>query len=757
MLRFFEKYQRGFFIFVTVMVVASFAFFGVFDAVVSNDRSEEDVKIGEYSDGSPLMRSDVLRLSRFIATDRGDLMAKGHGIPNLCNDGVIRNDLLKTGISDLYVVDYFDSLKGDFSQRLERAKRYRGYENPEAPFISARSVWDRFMPSISSELDALKTDGEVSASTFSRLSHLYQEQALCPPEFVRRVLMYFAHQASWIKSDPYLPQTDLSLFGFHSLSDWFGANFVDLSAQFILNAAKEAQIKGYSVTKEEARADLLKNFHASMKKLAEMKLPATETFANHLRSLGFDENSAAEIWRNVLLFRRYFHTVGQTTFIDQMPYRDFASFSREVSLVQKYEWPSALHLKTGEDLIEFQVYLQAVSHRLNALSLPSEFLSLEAIAKETPELVQSTYKLKVAALSMEEVGLCATMKELLEWQLDETHWNLLVSTFSWIKPANSKESRFAVIDALSTENRLKIDAFARNMWAKNNSRVAYEQLQRLPSVERVVSVAQNWVSLPGIENFSQFAALLESASSGVEEVQPLLETYSDNDQIFYRFNAVEKVSDMHVLTFEEAKSLGVLEMIADRFLESEYKKIQTKYPSKFQVKDGEWKLFASVKEEVASIVLADLMKQIGGEKEPLAYYASHRLEMPAKEALNALQKNPEDPKWVRGGDANFLSEQFKLIKNECLIQRTEKDGWMKEQVFIMTPNEWSPVYVPVDGNITFFYFDKKQETQEPILEQISFGKEVIAADAQRYVAKTLLSKAKQKKTMVIPVYNKEKE
>lgn len=757
MLRFFEKYQRGFFIFVTVMVVASFAFFGVFDAVVSNNRSEEDVKIGEYADGSPLMRLQVLRLSRFIATDRGDLMSKGHGLPNLCNDGVIRNDLLKTGISDLYVSDYFDSLKGDLSQRWERAKRYRGYENPEAPFISARSVWDRFMPSIGKELDALKADGELSVSTFSRLSHLYQEQALCPPEFVRRVLMYSARQASWVKNDPYLAQADFSLFGFHSLTDWFGSSFVDLSAQFILNAAKEAEMKGYSVSKEEAKADLLKNFQASMQQLADAKHPVNETFATHLRSLGFDENSASEIWRNVLLFRRYFHGVGLATFVDQMPYRDFASFSREVSIVQKYEWPSSLHLKTAEDLIQFQVYLQAISHKLNALSLPSEFLPIETIAKETPELVQSQYKMKVAALSIEEVGLCATMKELLDWQLDENNWNLIVSAFSSIKAADSAASRFAMIDTLSMDNRLRVDSFSRNLWAKNNRDAISEQLQSMQGVERTVSLAHNWASLSGIENFQEFAALLESASSGVEEVKPLLERYSDNDQIFYRFNAVEKVSDRHVLTFEEAKGLGVLELIADRFLESEYKKMRTQYPSKFQVKEGEWKLFSSVKEEVASLVFADLMKQIGNEKEPLAYYASHRLEMPAKEALNSLKQNPEDPKWVRGEDTDLLSQQFKLIKNECSIQKAAKDEWMKEQVFIMTPNEWSPVYVPIDGNITFFYFDKKQETQEPILDQISFGKEVIAADAQRYVAKTLLSKAKQKKTIVIPVYNKEIE
>ncbi len=81
---------------------------------------------------------------------------------------------------------------------------------------------------------------------------------------------------------------------------------------------------------------------------------------------------------------------------------------------------------------------------------------------------------------------------------------------------------------------------------------------------------------------------------------------------------------------------------------------------------------------------------------------------------------------------------------------------MKEQVLIMMPGDWSPVHVPADGNITFFYFEKQKPHQEPILEQIAFGKEVIAFDAERYAAEALLSQIKQKNSIVIPI-QKEKE
>lgn len=747
MLGFFQKYQRFFFIFVTVIVVASFAFFGVSDTFSRGENVVEDVQIGKTCDGSPMMLLEVQRLSRFIAVDRED-----GAMPNLCNDGVIRKDLLRTGVADLLAADYFDGLKDDLKQRMTRAEQYRGYEHPEAPFISSRAVWDRFMPSISKELDAMKGEKEVSSSTFSHLSHLYQQQAACPPEFLKRVLMYYAAQASWVKPDPYLQHADFSLFGFHSISDWFGSNFVDLCAQFILNGARYAEKKGYQVSLEEAKGDLIRNFQASMQMYKNRYDPSL-TLGGHLRSLGMHERDAVEAWRTVLLFRRYFHAIGGSAFVDSLPYREFAAFAKETSVVQKYEWPSSLHLKTAQDLIDFQVYLQAIGGRLNEIALPHSFLDKEIIAKQTPEFVQTTYRMKVARVSLEEVGLRATRKQILDWQTKDEHWKILAVAFPFLEKAEGRDARFHCLENLSLEQRKKVDLRARLEWARENFEAVDESLRACPSQEKIVSIANNWISLPDIAHPSELAVLLDLASQGDEEIKCLLEKYSEQGNVFYRLEAIEKMTEAHVLTFQEAKELGVATLVADRFLEEEYKKIRSRYPSQFQVKEGEWKLFSSVKEDVARLIFKDLIQKLGGEKESLAYYASHRLEIPAKEALAVFQKNGgvsqecEDP----------IQNQFKFVKNECLVQRTTKDEWMKEQVFIMTPNEWSQVYVPADGNITFFYFERKQENQEPILEQISFGKEVIAADAQKYVATTLLAKAKQKKSIVIPMYNKEIE
>ena len=117
MLEFFRKYQRFFFLIVTFMVVASFAFFGTF-STFGNDAVREDREVGKAVDGSSIMLSQVQNLSRFISADREDLSGGSGLVPNFCNDGVIRKDLLRTGLADLLVAQYFEPMKEELAQRL---------------------------------------------------------------------------------------------------------------------------------------------------------------------------------------------------------------------------------------------------------------------------------------------------------------------------------------------------------------------------------------------------------------------------------------------------------------------------------------------------------------------------------------------------------------------------------------------------------------------------------------------------------------
>lgn len=749
MLGFFRRYQRFFFFFVTVIIVASFILFGTFDTF-SRDSVKEDPVVATAVDGSPLKLSEVTLMSRFLSADREDLMTGFGVMPNLCNDGVLRNDLLKTGLSDLVVSFYFDSLKGDLQERFERMKKYRPYVHPEASFLSVRSIWERFAPDMIRELDALQKEESATPKTFTHLVKIYSQERSCPPEFVRRVLGYYFQQFSWITPDPAFQYEDFSMFGFHSLSDWFGRDFVDLSSEFILNTARLAEAKGYAVSLEEAKSDLLCNFNASMQKLKAANIAADMTFQQHLHSLGFDENTAADVWRSVLLFRRYFHGVGNAAFVDRLPFKDFAEFAQETSVVRMYELPQALHLKDFQDLLEFQVYLQLISNNKDLLALPSSVLALDTIERKGSELVQTTYRAKVAETTLGMVGLRATLKEVLDWALQPNHWIALRAKFPVLEEGSSRDERFYILDKLDAALRLKVDAYVRSQLVLENPHWIDEQLRVESLKERTIFASKGWVSLQNIHEPEAFISLVEGFVQGEERAKASLFSYRGQDDVFYRFEEIEKVADRHLLTFQDAKDQGILKAIADRYLESEYLLVREKYVSSFQEPSKEWKPFHSVKEDVARIVFADLLRAIGGVDKSFSYLAAHRLEIFAKEAIAAFQKNPQDLHFLKTGEDPIL-DQFKFEEKEYNVQRTNKEAWMKDQVFVMNPHQWSEVHVAPDGKIAFFYFEGKKTSEPEILDRLRASQAVIAGDAKRYVAERLLATVKQQNAMIVPL------
>ncbi len=664
MLEFFRRYQRYFFILITVVVIASFTLFGTYQSFSQAEESP-DVKIGQKIDGSPLMLSEVQKLSRFLSTDRED-SKEGRGLaPNLCNQGVIRYDFIRDGLADLIVAEYFDQLKVGFEERLQKAKRFKPYVHPAADFLSAKNIWDHLAPDLNLELASLQGQAEASFAVFSSLERLYQLQSRLQPEMLRQILIYQHRQYPSLPVDQRLSYEDLSLFGFHTASDWFGHHFVDLISEFILNAAAAAEQKGYRVSLQEATGDLIHIFQESSQKLSRPKSDIPMNFHSHLASLGLNEKSASELWRKVLLFRRYFQDIGEAAFVDQLPYKDFAKYAKEEAVVQVHSWPVSIN--SAEDLAAFQFYIKAVCPKQKE-GLPTAVLSADEVEKKYPQLVQTTYRADVAEVTKKQIALKASLKQVWDWQTSDEQWPLLKKEFS-LSSATNKEERFKILEKLDSLKRSQIDAWSREKIVDQNPSWVQEALAAAPKKEKTWTV------------------------SGNEE--PVLRS----DGVFYLVENQAPLGPKRVLTFHEA--LPVLSK---------------------------------------QISLSD--SSYDKEKNPFA--------MAAKEALIALQKNRDDPRWIQSG-LDPLLDQFKLSRKEQSISRSSKEEWMKEKAFIMLPDFWSPIHVADNGQISFFYLQEKKVNPAPILDQLLLGKQTLAADAKAYVAERLLKVVKTKKAIVIPV------
>lgn len=500
------------------MVIASFLFFGTYSAAMGAEEVEDQV-LCQKVDGSPMMLSEVKKLSRFISTDSGDTSRGVSLVPNLCNNGVIRKDFIRDGLAELIVEKYFDDLLPDFKTRLEKAKRFQSYAHPEAPFLSAKNVWQHFVPTVNAEIAGLQAEEEISPRIFASLAALYQCQGKLQPETLRKILVHHHQQYPWLTVDRKLSHEDLAIFGFHSATDWFGKTFVDLTAEFILNGAAAAEKRGYSVSLDEAKGDLIHNFQTSIKRLKDSGVTPEFGFHQHLRSLGFDVRSASKVWQKVLLFRKLLSSLGESVFMDRLPFKDFAEYAKEKAVVRNFEWP--IQIADNQDLAEIKAYMKAIAKETSR-PLPNEFLSVEEVRKSHPKLTKTTYRAFLKQVPKSKLGLKVSLKELWHWQTETKNWAKLQKEFT-LKNAKSSEERFKVISALEPQTRAKLDFFTR---------------------EKIVEENPSWLE----EAFA--------AEKGEEKTWTVFGNDSpelSSESVYYKMENLEKV-DEKVLTFQEARS-----------------------------------------------------------------------------------------------------------------------------------------------------------------------------------------------------------
>jgi len=562
MLEFFRRYQKAFFIFVTAIIIGSFTFFGTFSTFVDGKEEVPDRVIGKAIDGSDLKLLELRTLSRFLASDREDLWQ-----PNLLNDGVIRHDLLATKVAESLVARNLPWFKEGFSQTLHRVKVFKPYEHPEANFLSAKAVWERAAPVVNRAWSELKTAQEPSRELFAHLVSLYQVQGAISPEWLRRVLLLQEQQYNWIHPDPRLRQDDLSMFGFHSLSDWFGAEFVDAMAQVVHNGAIWAAQRGYEATLAEAKADLHRVFNDSVQRRGLEKV----SFRDALRVLGMDEEQAAGVWKKVLSFRRCFNDLGKSAFVDRLPYEEFARIAGETASVDIYSWPLAVEIQTPADALQLDAYLDAVCVHKDKNGLPTEFLPVE---KVPAELIATRYTARVFAVDKREAALQAPLKELWDFETSDKGWKQLRKEFSVLGALSSVEERFESLEGLDPKTRGKIDLFARRLLIDEHPEWLQEALRTAKAEEKQLVLSAGKIHLDHVQDAKRLGSLFEQILTSPEKALAELSCFQSGDACF-RFENIAKTSEPVIKTFVEAKRDGSLDLkkregkghfTADRFV-----------------------------------------------------------------------------------------------------------------------------------------------------------------------------------------------
>lgn len=806
MLQFFRKYQSYFFAITTFVIVISFSFFGTFNALPNNPN--RDLIAFTAVDGTQVPRSELDEMATFLSTDNEDKRLFG-GVwgPNFLNDGYIKHDLLETGLAEILVTAYPNLVAHDLQQRLEKEKRYSLYIHPQAKFLSTEAAWAYFAPSMKKQFQTLQqSEDAVAQEAFGARTALFLDEKKFPAPMLRQVLRYQQKQYSWLTPDPNLDHGDLSLFGYHTLDDWFGPRFLRLMAEFTINASKIAEQKGYEVSKAEALADLMRNADISFQQ--NLNNPylgvanSLEYFNEQLRHLGMDQNMAAKVWRQVLLCRRMFQDIGNAVITDPLGHQNFFAFAQETVAGDLYRLPPELRLGDYRSLQKFEIYLDAIATRnkdnksndTDFLALPKEFLDIDKIKKKTPELIQKRYLLQVAQVNKKSLQTKVGVKEMWNWEVSDENWEHLKTEFPelGLKKDASREERFAILDGLDNNTRAKVDQIARSGVVDMHPQWMQQALQEAEPKQMLVGLSPTGGSsfVVGLENRKELMRLLDEAplaseerpQPSAQEVPDILSSFTADKNTFYRVKVIERAPQEEIMTFAEANKEGALDQLLDRKLEEYYVKNRKKFFKKFLDEDETWKPFADAKVAVTEHYFETLLKRIrqdytkanpnkGQPSTTGDWAASARLYSHARDFLARLEKN--DP----NAQAMILSSEDKKSENEKLSLgapfknqwKWEKESFQanrgtttdlnKEELLALATDAWTGIYAPANGDISFFQLKQRDKGGDvtAVYDSYHEANRQLSDDAQRTFIHTVVHNLQEKKAISLEYLDRQVE
>ena len=738
MLEFFRKYQRYFFLIVTVVIIISFSFFGTYNSM-GNMNYHEQVAFTAV-DGTAVKRSELDQMTLFLGTDADDkILFGGLWGPNFLNDGVLAKDFVQSGLAAELALQYAGEITPDLDARLEKEKRFKSYVHPQAQFLSVENAWKYFAPNNRDVLEVLRNSpSAISSEALNARIQLYLAQKKFPAGAVRQVLMYQQNQASWITPDPNLPHADFSLFGYHTLSDWFGPRLIRLMSAFIINGAKVAEQKGYRVTKQEALADLKRNAEQSFVQNSNNShvgvANSTEYFNEQLSRMSMDSNTAAALWQKVLLFRRMFQDAGSSVFVDPITFQTLNSFSKETVEGEIYRLPEALRFNSYADMLKFETYLASISARPEGekelLSLPTKFYATAEIAKSTPSLVQKRYLLDVASIEKNTLQAKVSIKETWNWEVD--HWDKIQKKFPELslKDVANRDERFKALDGLDEKKRSEVDAYARAEVVNTHPEWLTQALQDAPLKHMTLGLALKGGQVPfeGVSDREALMKVLDGAKLNAQD--NALAAYTADQSHFYKIVVVDRSPELEVVTFAEAQAGHLLDNV-------------TAVPEN---------------EKLLNAIKTDYAASIAPVKAPDTFIkeisASLRLNNYVRTVLDKIKKDPKaetayihSAPAVESGSTDkltvrvSLADQWKLQKAPFSAERNAPNKELNlATAFAMQPGSWSAVQTPVSGDIHFFVLNKRGTDADGVAlaQEVQAARTLLGDAAEQALLKELL-------------------
>lgn len=753
MLSLFRKYQKGIFILVAVVIVLSFSVFGTYGTLRQTPAVESPPLV--LGSGKTMRRSDFDRLYLLLSAE-GPMELREVTPLTLLNNGILLRDLFSAGLEELLLQNCFDLLKEELSERWQREKAFRPYAHPQASSISCEAVWRKEAPALLHAFHKFQQAKTLEAA-FRAKVRLYQEQARFGAHKIEEGLLKLQQAHPWIAADPYLPQRNLSLFGYQHAEDWFGRKFLSLVAELIAMGSDLAEEHGYRVSSQEAWAAAQQAWQEETTKrhLDRDHLPPLEAF---LPQLGLTRSHLASTWQRILLFRRLAEEGSGLALYDPLALTAFSSFAEEGVTLTLYEMAPAFALHSYRQLQGFEAYLDAVSaphDKESSPLLPPPRAEVARVKERAPELVRSRYRIHLSMVTDRDLRPRIPLKETLNWPLEDENWTSLCTRFPLLaKKASAEErsTRLALLQELDPKIRTAINQHAESRILAAHPEWVEEKFSTTLPEERVISLHYGkWkVPLPGIQRIDAFRDALEALKPG-EELN-----WSEGEKYHYHLTLLSKEAEDEILSYPEAVEEGLIHPLTERWLQKEYAHIMESDPQRFKKENGATQTLGEVRNEVAEELLRPLFTAL--EKTTESYpqenphhsigewAACHRFDRYLHQEMARLQ---------RGEACEEGSHPWPLQEKTLQLCRCEP-SW-DEGIFALSPGSWG-IRQAAEGYSPGIYCILTHSAEPTLsLQQALKGRAELSASALHAYMAPLVKKWSQEQFLSLAFLNPNSE
>jgi len=705
MLTFLRKYQRYFFFVITIVIVISFSFFGTYSISSELSHKKKDFSIGQAVDGSELSFQEISDFSRFLSSDHTTILpAAANREANLLNDGVIYKDLIRNKFIYKLFVAYKPFIEKELQQKLDRVKSYQFYVHPVANFISAKLCWQRMKPDLIQTVDEMQRVQTIDEAVFANYLDIYEKQMEVSPEWIKKILVLQQRQYPTLNFDQQVLYQNFSLFGFTSLDDWLGKNFIDLAAQFIWNMGILAEQKGYKVSEKEAYFSLINNVKEGIEKYFQQEAKKgfeEDVFHHQLRKLGMEEKRALAIWSKVLAFRKMLKSETQQILVDPLVFDSYNQFAKKEVRVKTYSLPSYMQFKDFAHFLSYLMYKRANEE------------DIENMKVMYPELLETRVLLGIKKTDIAHAGLSVAEKRLWHWQLEDANWEKIAATFPELSlPKNTQHGeRFKFLEELDMQQRDKIDRFSREQIVVSSGELIDTALKSAKETKKEVYLRYNNPSIE-LDHLKQ-SSLLGQYVLGKQNDK--LDKYSEDQKTFYSINVLEEKEEYQPLFFEKALNDGTLEQVLTRVLKNYFDHLTDSEMSKLHITEKSDAAFAQAKEAIGALYFKESLAEVdqkyqqsGGKIDwalgegPTSFYVNEYLYDFMNSARSHLMNQSTDEVSIGTSDAFAFEDQWKLRQEDQIITRENKEHPLATVVFAKTkPAEWSNI---IKEKEAIFYF-----------------------------------------------------